>query len=902
MFYLNLLITRKLAELSLPFWGRDSSMDAESLSHYGDRKLFMAQHFKEDQYSADEVYERLGGDTDEMPVDYERPWRHYYGTGYMQGPDDCMEVQNSEGNLLRFSINENTKIQKHMFAPDQMVHIYATVSGSGALPLARLVVTEELNSLVTPFLSASVRAQALKEIFDLKKQERTILTRFLADAQYAKKVFKAIAFLATCANDGQYLQDEYYIRNGIEQYNNAQDDEMLLVDTDELLTLMDIQDTKRILYLLEDTPEDVANRINPWIDYLSIWAVIHGNVIWTNVSKAHVFLRRWNRCLGDSAACLARFCTEAELAELVAGFTQEISSQGRYGDDAETLFFKLLLADSSLDDQTLHTIVTILFEKSINSTFLGATGALLKSVHSQRIREYITEEFRRSFESKENPKFTYLWAAIWMYDTVEQGDNPLWLAEKYLLEQRHTQSALVGLAALSLVAWSRRVGGMPLRQFNMRKIIGLERVLYCYLSAPTTRFYKYAVNLCEDWILNGLLDQTILTKRGVVTACLTALENPEYKESAEKLIMLLPGDVVIANNVTLQEEYRLNLETSFKQEETSDVMKYFRICRNLGCWPEQDRLFVQFRRVVDALSKYELSFDLPFEQQLHPDIYPLFKLTRAELVKLYEDHITETSATALEVFKTNLPEDNIFKNYRAIAENLCTNPDSIFELKDEKAVAEFIAITRQIEYRVADYKEQEELLRLMAERSRISVANMGSFLVANWFKFVLCRFNLGAKSVEFYAQHKNILDRPYLYYSTCVHHGFENFEISDYLRFLKSSKRIIDALGFASDLGNTRVLMAFRKAAADGIIEAGIARKISALPAAKRSPEHDDFYKKVRICGRLNVDFPKSEDMGLGYYYDDIGVVKYILRERPEECAVISDFGYHVIFREANEH
>lgn len=874
MFYLNLLITRKLAQLSLPYWGQDSTMDAEGLSHYGGRKLFMDQHFKENQFSADEIYERLEGDTDEMPLAYNRPWRHYFGTGYKQSPDGYMELQDSEGNLLRFSINENTKIQKHMFALDQIVHIYATVYGSDAIPQARVVVTEELNSLAIPFLSVSVRAQALKEIFDLKKQERTILMRFLADSQYSKKVFKAIAFLATCANDGQYLQDEYYIRNGMEQYNNEQDDKMFHVDTDELLTLMDIQDSKRILHLLEDTPEDVANRVNPWIDYLAVWSVIHKNTIWGDVSKVGVLLQRWNRCPGDLAACLARFCTDAELTALAVGFIQEISSQGRYADEAETLLFELLLVDSPLDDRTLHEIVTILFEKSINSTFLGAIGALLKGVHSQCIREYITEEFRRSFEAKENPKFTYLWTAIWTFDTVEQGENPLWLAEKYLLEQQNTQAALVGLSVLSLVAWSRRVGGgMPLRQFKMQKIIGLERVLYCYLSSPTVQFYKYTVNLCEDWILNGLLDQTILTKRGVVAACLTAMENPGYKEFAEKLLMLLPGSTAIADNASLRDEYLLKLEMSFKQKNTSEIMKFFRICRNLGCWTERDSLFAQFRRMVEVLSKYELSFDLPFEQQLHPDIYPLFRMTCAELMKLYEDQITETSATALEVFKTTLSEDDVFRNYRAIADDLRSNPDGVFELKDEKSVAEFIAITRQIEYKVADYKEQEELLRLLAERSRITVANMGSFLVVSWMKFILCRFDLGEKAVEFYVQNKNILDRPYLYYSTRAHHGFRNFELSDCHRFLKSSKRIVDALGCASDLGNTRVLTAFQKTAADGIIEVDIARKISTLSAAKRSPEYDDFYKKVRICGRLNVDFPKSEEfMGFEYYFDDLGL------------------------------
>ena len=899
MFYLNLLLTRKLAELSLPYWGQDSTLDAESLSRYGGRKLFMDQHFKEDQFSADEIYERLGGDTDEMPLVYERPWRHYFGTGYRQSPDGCMEIQNSEGNLLRFSINENTKIQKHMFAPDQLVHIYATVSDSDALPLARVVVTEKLNSLVIPFLSASVRAQALTEIFELKKQERTILTKFLADSQYSRKIFKALSFLATCASDGQFLQDEYYIRNGIEQYNNEQDDKMFLVDTDELLTLMDIQDTKRILHLLEDTPEDVANRVNPWIDYFSIWSVIHNNTIWGNVSRVNFLLRRWNRCLDDLAACLARFCTDAELTALAAGFIQEISSQGRYADDAETLLFELLLVDSPLDDRTLHEIVTILFEKSINSAFLGAIGALLKGVHSQCIREYITEEFRRSFEAKENPKFTYLWTAIWTFDTVEQGENPLWLAEKYLLEQQNRQAALVGLSVLSLVAWSRRVGGgMPLRQFKMQKIIGLERALYCYLSYPTVRFYKYAVNLCEDWILSGLLDQTILTKKGILTACLTALEKPDYRESAEILLMLLPGDIEIADIAPLREEYLLKLEISFKQKDTSEIMKHFRICRNLGCWPERDRLFAQFCKVVDTLSKYELSFDIPFEQQLHPNIYPLFRMTCAELMKLYEDQITETSATALEVFKTTLSEDDVFRNYRAIADDLRSNPDGVFELKDEKSVAEFIAITRQIEYKVADYKEQEELLCLLAERSRITVANMGSFLVVSWMKFILCRFDLGEKAVEFYVQNKNILDRPYLYYSTRAHHGFRNFELSDCHRFLKSSKRIVDALWFASDLGNTRVLTAFQRAAADGIIEVDIARKISTLSAAKRSPEYDDFYKKIRICGRLNVDFPKSEEfMGFEYYFDDLGVAKYIICKMPDKSDAIYGFGYRAILR-----
>lgn len=885
MFYLDLLIQRRLAELSLPSWGEGSVLDAESLSSFGSRQLFMAGHFEKDQVSGEELYERMGGYSGVMLWEYDCRWQHYQGTGFKLCEDGTAEWVDSAGERLRATVDKGTKLQKRRFAPDQRIHIYVTESGGGTSRRARVVVTERFDRLADPYQSVSVKAAALKELFALKKKERTVLTKFLAEQPYAIKTFRAIAFLASCANDGQDLRDEYYIRNGIGQYNGEQSDDALLVDVEELLMLLDIQNTKVILYLMEEAPEELANRFNPWIDYLSVWAVLHEVDIWRTPRKPYLMLRRWRRCPDDLGACLAKLSTEGELAVLTDGFVEQIQSRGDYEEEAKILLLRLL-ADGPMDDATLHRILEALFGDGIVGDCAGIVGGLLGGVHGECIREYVSGAFSESFDKGQVPRFVPLWAAIWAYDKSGQGEDPLALAEKYLREEPDGKEAIGALALLSTAERDRYPGGII-------RVSGLEGALTRYLSCPASGSYVHAAEACKEWALNGLLDPEVLAEEEIVAAYLAALKDPRLSAAAETLLMLLPADTGIAVEPSVAEDHLSRLDKAFRKGASLDIMKYFRICRNLGCWKERDRLFTGYRRMMEALSRHERRADLGYEERLHPDIYRLFRMTCAEMMKRFEDCFTETSPEALALFRKELPEDEILHRYEQIAQKLRHDPEAFFELRDETAVAEFIAITRQMAYKFENDKDQEALLRLLAERCVITAEDLGSLLIVNFFKFILCRFGLGEKAVRYYLQNRKILDRPYLFWSARIRDETSDREITDLVRSLESPKRLLDALTVACDIGNWDVIDAFRNAADDGLFDADTARKIRTVAASPRRCEYDDIYVKIRICGRLNVDFPKcGETMGLGYYYDDLGVVKYILEERGDWRDKILDCGY----------
>lgn len=870
MFYLNLLIKRRLAQIST-----NKLLDTEKLSRFGDvRTLFPAHHFKENQLSFTETKTVFDNGFDLL---YKSPYREFRGTAFQQFMDGHIEILSAEGVKRRFSA-KTTDIQDGI-DKNQFVHVYGVVSDDN-MPVAQVVVSSQMNALVEPYLSPAIRTEALKEILALSIQKQNILKKFLSDDAYASQMFEALCFVAFSVSEGTAVENQESLRRVLASYDKGNVTERM---AEELISLLEIQDLEQMFCLeLESCSEGEAHYNRPWIDYCAMWHCLRGCSDQSDFLTT-TLIQRWNCCAPDLAAAASRFLTEQQLSKMVADLIRIHKTEEK--SDIETFLYQLLLIDSPLDKDTLHSILETLFADSINSVHLGSLGKLKQSErHIEDIREWITNEFNRSYEAG-NPKYVWIWSGLWMHDTDSNGENPLYLARTYLEQAPFSQIALVGMASLSLAAWSRRVGqGIPLREYKLQKFPGLLRVLYCHLTKPTLHFFKHAVSLCEDWMLNGHLERNFLNKRGIINACLAALNDPDFKESAETLLTLFDSSIDVSQ--TMKADYLDQLENAYKTQEPDSIIRKYRICVNTNCFQNRETEFSQFKRLIAALSKVEMNFNI--KEELHPDTYCHFQYSAERLLQLYEEELTTTPRVGLDAFADTLPEA-AFTEYKNICDDLVENPNAVYELKTAEEVSRFVSACRTVDQLYVDYKEKEQMLKTLAERSEITADLKASFLITSYFK-VLCRYDLGEKALAYYLRNHEVLDRPYIFYSCRANHGCKHFVISDWNRFLSSRKRIEEAVAFAGSIGND-VVQKFKAAARNGMLDEPLATKILDLPPIMVS-RIDDYDIKIRACSQWEHCYPKI-GMAFSKFYDDLGIAaELLLKGTDDEKKALIDFGY----------
>lgn len=880
--YMNLLLKTRLA--AIPFRCRDRPLPMEELASFGNKQLFAAEGFTYN-ISLDDVkiarkYEK--------PLDWTRPWEFFEGS-IQSMSEGAMVIINKETGKQQYFTTDRTTIIQDELDIGSGVCVYA-LAEDNQLPLAKVVACKAVDEMITScFESISVKANALKEyLLLLSEKERQVLTSFLTDDGYSQDVFRVVAYLVTCVNAGANLVSEKNIRHELENFNEKNNE---VVGLDDLITLLNIDDVKRIL--VHSDPDD--HRVSsPWISFLLTWSVLYGQTAWEcGMNKAEALLQRWHyRYLTDLAIAIAKLCSEEELKGLVDDLLHLIQDDTALKDEAERLLFELLLIDSKFEKQTFHRVIDTLFE-TVNSAQLGAIGSLKKSPHIERIRDYVHNSFVQSFGAGK-PKFCYLWVGLWAADRVELGENPIALAEDYIVNEPNTQAAMVSMVLLSLVCWSRRIGqGMPLRQFKMQRCsTRLKRELYKYLRTPDVRFYRYAVALTEDLILNSLLDAEKLLTKSVAESCLDALENPELKNWAEDLFVLYQGGIPVEVPLALLKQYHADFDKALENKDTEVLLHAFRLCFNCKVW-EDDRTAIinAYTKVIDIYARRELEIHFESKGDIHPDDYAMLRLSSRDMLGFFDDHITETPMDALEELACDQPED-IVRDYLRTVNFLREDPNAVLELNTATQVANFLVVARMIERKPFDYREQANALREMAQRAKITATDLGSVLILNWMKYILVRYDLAEEALDFYKKHKAVFDRPVMFFSTRAHHGFSRYNFSDWNRFINCKSRIQEILSFAVDMGCERVVAAFKEAVEKGILPENIGARIEELPD---SPQSDDFDQKIRVLGQLKDDFPSAAvTKGFNRYYDDRGVVQFLReKEQKPECeAAIEEFGY----------
>lgn len=877
--YMNLLLKTRLA--AIPFRGHDRPLTIEQLAVFGNKQLFRWEGFTLPVSLDDAKYARQFN----KPLNFERPWKLFKGSFYAQN-EGLLIIDDESGKRQCFATDHTTILQRHEVG--EKVCVYA-LAEEGHLPEAKVVAEESVDEMIASYFEAiTVKANALKEFLLLIEKEQRVLTSFLTDDGYSQEVFRVIAYLATCVNAGTALESEKNIRHELENFNER-NNEVVLVD--DLITFLNIDDVKRIFYTDPDDPRASST----WISFLLTWAVLYGKTAWEGeTTKAESLLKYWNyRYLTDLAVAISKLCSEEDLKGVVEDLLRLVQDNTVWKEEAERLLFELLLIDSKFEKQAFHRVIDMLFAETINSAQLGAIGALKKSPHIAMIRDYVHNSFVQSFNTG-SPRFCYLWTGLWAVDRVELGENPIALAEEYILNEPNTQAALVGMALLSLVCWSRRIGqGMPLRQFKMQRCsTRLKRELYKYLRTPDVRFYRYAVALTEDLILNSLLDAEKLLTKSVAESCLDALENPELKNWAEDLLVLYQGGIPVEVPLALLKQYHADFDKALENKDTEVLLHAFRLCFNCKVW-EDDRTAIinAYTKVIDIYARRELEIHFESKGDIHPDNYAMLRLSSRDMLGFFDDHITKTSVDALEVLARDQPED-IVRDYLRAVNFLREDPNAVLELNTATQVADFLVVARMIERKPFAYREQANALREMAQRAKITATDLGSVLILNWMKYILVRYDLAEEALDFYKKHKTVFNRPVMFFSTKAHHGFSRYNFSDWNRFIKCKSRIQENLSFAVDMGCERVVAAFKEAVEKESVPKHIGEKIAELPEI---PKRDDFDQKVRVLGQLRDDFPAAAvTKGFNRYYDDRGIVQYVLNhEHVAECeAAINEFGY----------
>lgn len=839
MFYVNLLIRHRLVQLAMTESGKFSELSVDDLSTFGRVRLFGSHHFAEKMIAASELEERSGEQEDSIPADW--PYARCHYTGTISSHDKKSITLYTDCGELRFVTDASTVIEDRVFAPGETVHIYARIHEGAEPAVALVTVGDELNNLAAAYRSVSVRTDAVREILGLDSQERRVLTRFLADDVYGNELFETISMLAADVMDG----------------NPYRNDRKISADVH---TLLNIQQVSEILRWVDSMPVADALKINPMLGFVALYRDLKNNSINTVIQK-------WSQYLFFALSdTMGKVCTDAELAAMVE---EILASDSRF---EEELLFELLFAKVPIEERVLHRILSFLFRDSIRSDQMLLVPALIKSRNADSICRIAEEAFLAGVDSSD-PPLIYLAAAIFVYKSRDRGDDPQQLAEEKLRSEE-TADQLLGMAALSIMAWMDRVIGPSLQSFHLRKMEEVPPSLDRYLWYPHGRHYEFAVAFCEDMILSDVMDQQHITDDAFVSAVLDALI--AESDAGETMLSLMPAGMVYCDD----NRYLDKLEAAYQRNDPNEIMACFRLCQCLGCWTGKEEAFGAFRRMISVLHKFELSHS---KERLHPDIYAYLRLVCQDLCHQCRDFFTQTSETALLPLEIGV-EETYFDRYA----ELQANEGAEFILDEEEKITHYLASLRVVDQLETEYyPERTAILRNLAERSRITAPTMSSFVAINWFKYVLCRFNLSEAAIEFYRQYKDLLNRPAFLYNTEMYHGVRGYLLTDVYHFLNADSRVADALRFAADIGSLEVLEAFRPRLPD---------LISSL-VADASSTADPCHVRQHIVDELADDFPRADYMAWGRYYDDLGIVFEVRRFTPEK-KFFTELGYGAVLPE----
>jgi len=728
----------------------------------------------------------------------EEKYLHY--TGRVSEPFGQMSHSlrlETDAGVVNVSLDSLTKLQKHHYSKNEIVHIY--VGKTSSANVARYVISDEAFAVITYFGDNRFDEALVLDFVRLSPTEQAAYTALVTDSRVRRSALYALAYLASAAiSCGNYAVSN--IPNIAEIYNTFAREK---VDCDT------IPSEWLLIYakgLFGRSDCILHSSFNLWRSYelklFALFAAINGYSAWhcEGISVAQIIVnilssRKEYRLDEFFATLVPSSKANSILRDIIKEYPTD--SEKKYSVDG--LLFDALCQCEPLSEEVITQICDILFRTSIYQKHAHDICKLLNGPNATAFRTCIMNGF---FTGCKNSvaEYTFCAAAICNTERVHAEKAPFDEALSGIRNAPTLSDYLLNVACLDMLLWCDRIGTYRIPTSLPTIDRSMQDKLLSFLSTPDKLCYPIVASAVNCLVLHNITEPSALNEE-IRLASIEALNCDSIRTRAEEILALIippspplsqcakPFISDLAN--TYQTRYDACMANP-KSEENPEVL--FAVLCHLGLFDTPEAQCNQLKQIV--------------ERSLTDSAYP--GKDSKWRIGHWLQHFTPSSNFWVPT-STNVDHEifgeTLSKQRQADIQRLSESLETSSQKYPVASAQEALDIIKFILLCPCTSQSGQKHVQALTKNVQMEVPDAGSFLVVSWFN-VLCRYGQADQILDYYRTHSDILDRPSSV--SGIRFSQRKNELYDsYRAYQTRRKRVVDGIYTAVRNGNPDVLSAF---------------------------------------------------------------------------------------------